>query len=133
MRVRRIHHIGIAVKDISRALSFYRDKLGLEFHGIRILDKESVKIAFLKIGDTYIELLEPISEKSTIKKFLEKRGEGVHHIALTIDNISDAIKELSSRGVKLVDHEPRRGAEGLIAFIHPSSTNRVLIELVEEE
>ncbi len=128
----KIHHIGIAVKDISKALRIY--SLLVDTKNIRIEDvpADGVKIAFIEIGESKIELLEPLNSMSPVAKFLEKRGEGMHHIAIEVDNLKEKIMLLKKNGVRLIDENPRPGSEGLlIAFIHPDSTNRVLIELSE--
>jgi methylmalonyl-CoA/ethylmalonyl-CoA epimerase len=127
-----LHHIGIAVKSLEEAIDLYRDILGLGFEGTYVSQEQKVKAAFFSIGtDTRIELLEPTTSESSIARFLEKRGEGVHHIAFQVQNIEDTLNQLKKKGVELIDNEPRKGAhETKIAFIHPKSTRNVLIELV---
>jgi methylmalonyl-CoA/ethylmalonyl-CoA epimerase len=132
MEITHIEHIGIAVKSIEEQLPYYEGILGLKCYNIETVEDQKVKTAFFKVGQTKIELLEPTSEESTIAKFIEKRGEGIHHIAYATKNISEALKEVESKGVRLIDREPRGGAEGLsIAFLHPKSTGSVLTELCE--
>ncbi len=129
---KKINHIGVAVKDLDKAIELYRDKLGLEFKGTDVVEEQKVKVAFFKIGETNIELVSPISDDSPIAKYLEKNREGIHHIAYEVDNIEDALKTLKEKGVKLINEEPRKGAHNtLIAFVHPKSTNGVLTELCQ--
>lgn len=132
MEITHIEHIGIAVKSIEEQLPYYEGILGLKCYNIETVEDQKVKTAFFMVGQTKIELLEPTSEESTIAKFIEKRGEGIHHIAYAAKNISETLKEVESKGVRLIDREPRGGAEGLsIAFLHPKSTGSVLTELCE--
>ena len=132
MELTHIEHIGIAVKSIEEQLPYYEGVLGLECYNIETVEDQKVKTAFFMIGQTKIELLEPTSEESTVAKFIEKRGEGVHHIAFATKNLSEALQEVEAKGVRLIDAKPRAGAEGLnIAFLHPKSTGSVLTELCE--
>lgn len=132
MEITHIEHIGIAVKSIDDQLPYYEDILGLKCYNIETVEDQKVKTAFFMVGQTKIELLEPTSEDSTIAKFIEKRGEGVHHIAYATTNLNEALKEVESKGVRLIDKEGRAGAEGLtIGFLHPKSTGGVLTELCE--
>lgn len=132
MEITHIEHIGIAVKSIEEQLPYYEGVLGLKCYNIETVEDQKVKTAFFKVGDTKIELLEPTSEDSTVAKFIEKRGEGVHHIAYATKNINEALKNAESKGVRLIDKEGRQGAEGLtIAFLHPKSTGGVLTEFCE--
>ena len=132
MEITHIEHIGIAVKSIEEQLPYYEGILGLKCYNIETVEDQKVKTAFFMVGQTKIELLEPTSDESTIAKFIEKRGEGIHHIAYAAKNISETLKEVESKGVRLIDREPRGGAEGLsIAFLHPKSTGSVLTELCE--
>jgi methylmalonyl-CoA/ethylmalonyl-CoA epimerase len=132
MEITHIEHIGIAVKSIEEQLPYYEGILGLKCYNIENVEDQKVKTAFFMVGQTKIELLEPTSEESTIARFIEKRGEGIHHIAYATRNISEALKEMEQKGVRLIDQEPRGGAEGLnIAFLHPKSTGSVLTELCE--
>lgn len=129
---KKITHIGIAVKSIDDVLPFYTDLLGIEFEAIEKVDSEAVKIAFLKIGETRIELLEPLDSTSPIQRFIEKKGEGIHHIALEVEQIKERLKQLQQLGVALIDHEPRAGSNNSqIAFIHPKAANGVLYELCQ--
>jgi methylmalonyl-CoA/ethylmalonyl-CoA epimerase len=128
----KIEHIGIATRGLDDALGFWRDALGLELQDVEEVAGQGVRVAMLPIGETLIELLEPMSEASPIAKFLEKRGAGLHHIAVRVDDIGATLKRLKEQGLRLIDEVPRRGAGGcLVAFIHPSSANGVLLELVE--
>ena len=132
MDITHIEHIGIAVRSIEEQLPYYEEILGLKCYNIETVEDQKVKTAFFKVGQTKIELLEPTSEDSTIAKFIENRGEGVHHIAYATNGIKKALAKADEKGVQLIDKEPRKGAEGLnIAFLHPKSTGRVLTELCE--
>ncbi len=129
---RYINHLGIATRNIDDGLRFWADALGLENVHTEIVKDQKVRVAMLPIGESRIELLEPTSDDSPISKFLEKRGGGVHHIAVEVENIEAALAILKEKGVRLIDETPRIGAEGcLVAFIHPSSANGVLLELVQ--
>ena len=128
----KINHLGIATKGIDEALKFWSDALGLESIHTEVVEEQKVRVAMLPIGETRIELLEPTSDDSPISKFLEKRGGGIHHIAIEVEDINAALSTLKLNGIRLIDESPRVGAEGcLIAFVHPSSTNGVLLELVQ--
>jgi methylmalonyl-CoA epimerase len=130
----KIDHLGIATREINEALKFWQDALGLENIHTEEVVEQKVLTAMLPIGDTRIELLEPTSPDSPISKFLEKRGGGIHHIAVEVENIEESLATLKARGVKLIDETPKAGAGGcLIAFVHPSSTNGVLLELVQKQ
>ncbi len=130
---RKINHIGIAVKSIQDFITLYRDVLGLEYSGEEIVEDQKVKVAFFDIGESRIELLEPTSPDSPVAKFIEKRGEGMHHLSVSSDNIEKDLESMKSKGIKLIDEVPRRGAHGTkIAFIHPKET-KVLLELTEEK
>jgi methylmalonyl-CoA/ethylmalonyl-CoA epimerase len=132
MQLTHIEHIGIAVKSIEEQLPYYEGVLGLKCYNIEVVEDQKVRTAFFKLGEIKIELLEPTSEESTVAKFIEKRGEGVHHIAYATTNLSEALSEVEAKGIKLIDWKPRKGAEGLnIAFLHPKSTGGVLTELCE--
>lgn len=133
MNITHIEHLGIAVKSLETAIPYYEEVLGLKCYAIEEVVDQKVKTAFFKVGDAKIELLEPTSEESTIAKFIEKRGEGVHHVAFATDGVANALAAVESKGVKLIDKAPRKGAEGLnIAFLHPKSTIGVLTELCED-
>lgn len=133
MELSHIEHIGIAVKSLDAAIPYYEEKLGLKCYSIEEVKDQKVKTAFFKIGQTKIELLESTDPEGTIAKFIEKKGEGVHHIAFATNGVQNALNELESKGVQLIDKAPRKGAEGLnIAFLHPKSTVGVLTELCED-
>jgi methylmalonyl-CoA/ethylmalonyl-CoA epimerase len=132
MSIKRIDHIAIVVPDIEQALGFYRDALGLELTHTERVDDQDVQVAFLPVGDSAIELIEPISEEGSVARHLSKRGPGIHHICLEVDDIEAVLGQLKSRGVRLVNEEPTIGGQGKkIAFIHPQSARGVLIELAE--
>jgi methylmalonyl-CoA epimerase len=125
-----LDHIGIAVGDLGQALAFYRDALGLEVEPPEEVPSQRVRAHFVPVGNATIELLEPTSPESPIAKFIEKRGPGVHHVTLRVDDLRAVLERLKERGIRLIDDEPRPGAEGaLIAFVHPASTHGVLVEL----
>lgn len=134
MKISQIEHLGIAVRSLEEAIPYYENVLGLKCYAIEEVADQKVKTAFFMVGQTKIELLEPTSEDSTIAKFIEKRGEGIHHLAFKIeDGVANALAEVEGKGVRLIDKAPRKGAEGLdIAFLHPKSTIGVLTELCEK-
>jgi methylmalonyl-CoA/ethylmalonyl-CoA epimerase len=128
-----IQHLGVAVESIEHALAFWRDALGLELKGIEIVEDQGVRVAMLPIGESRIELLEATGEETPIGKFLVKRGPGIHHLCVEVDDINAKLSELKASGARLIDEQPRIGAGGaLVAFIHPSSTGGVLIELTQK-
>jgi methylmalonyl-CoA epimerase len=130
----KIDHLGIATNAIDEAVGFWRDALGLHFEAIEEVKDQKVRVAMLPIGDSRIELLEPTATDSPIAKFLEKRGPGIHHIAVRVENIREALNRLKEQGARLIDESPRVGAGGcLVAFVHPSSANGVLLELVQTQ
>jgi methylmalonyl-CoA epimerase len=130
--IKRIAHIAIAVRDLEAASKFFEQNLGLRRHAVEVLEEEKVKIAFFPLGDTEVELVEGIGPDNPVAKFLEKRGEGIHHIALEVENLQQQLDFLASRGVSLLDRAPRDGGQGTkVAFLHPKGTHGVLIELVE--
>lgn len=130
----KINHLGIATKGIDEALKFWEDALGLDSVHTEIVEDQKVKVAMLPLGESRIELLEPTSDDSPISKFLEKRGGGIHHIAVEVDDIEASLAKLKAKGMRLIDESPRIGAEGcLVAFVHPSSANGVLLELVQPQ
>jgi methylmalonyl-CoA/ethylmalonyl-CoA epimerase len=134
MKVLKIDHIGIAVKSIDNTLKFYKDALGLLSIGTEIVEDQKVKVAFLPLGDSEIELIESTSPDGTIAKFIESKGEGIQHIALRVENIEEALKELKEKGFRLIDEKPRFGAgKAKIAFLHPKSTYGVLLEISERD
>lgn len=128
----KIDHIGIATNGIAEAIGFWSDALGLDAHEVEEVPQQKVRVCMLPVGESKIELLEPTSPDSPISKFLEKRGPGIHHLAVRVPDIRAALAGLKMKGVKMIDDEPRPGAGGcLVAFVHPSSTKGVLLELVE--
>ena len=128
----KINHLGIATKGIDDALKFWEEALGLENVHTEVVEDQKVRVAMLPLGESRVELLEPTSDDSPISKFLEKRGGGIHHIAIEVEDIAASLAQLKARGARLIDENPRIGAEGcLVAFVHPSSANGVLIELVQ--
>lgn len=130
--IKKVDHIGIAVKDLEETLKFYEGILGLKSVGTEVIEEQKVKVAFLPIGDTEIELLESTDENGPIAKYIERRGEGIQHIAYKVSDIEKAIDEMKNSGVRMIDEVPRYGAGGAkIAFLHPKSTHGVLIELCE--
>jgi len=132
LTMRRIDHIGIAVEDLEAAMAPYVDGLGMEVDHVEEVPTERVKVAMLPIGDTKLELIEPKDPESAIAKFIERRGPGIHHIALAVEDVAASIESLKAAGVRLIDEEPRPGAGGTrVAFAHPKGFNGVLVELVE--
>jgi len=130
--IKRVAHIAIVVRDLEAASKFFEQNLGLRRHAVEVLEEEKVKIAFFPLGDTEVELVEGIGPDNPVAKFLEKRGEGIHHIALEVENLQQHLDFLASRGVPLLDRAPRDGGQGTkVAFLHPKGTHGVLIELVE--
>lgn len=129
----KIDHLGIATKGIEEALKFWEDALGLENVHTETVEEQKVRVAMLPIGESRIELLEPTADDSPISKFLEKRGGGIHHIAIEVPDIKIALERLKSEGARLIDEEPKIGAEGcLVAFVHPVASGGVLLELVQK-
>lgn len=133
MELSHIEHLGIAVKSLETAIPYYEEKLGLKCYAIEEVKDQKVKTAFFRIGQTKIELLESTDPEGPIGKFIEKKGEGIHHVAFAVkDGVQNALVEMEGKGVQLIDKAPRKGAEGLnIAFLHPKSTVGVLTELCE--
>ena len=128
----KINHLGIATKSIEDALTFWVNGLGLKNVHTEIVEDQKVRVAMLPVGESRIELLEPTADDSPISKFLEKRGGGIHHVAVEVDDIRAALADMKSKGTRLIDEEPRAGAEGcLVAFVHPAASNGVLLELVQ--
>ena len=129
----KIDHIGIATHGIAETAKFWRESLNLDITETEEVATQKVRVAMLAIGESHIELLEATSDDSPISKFLEKRGPGIHHIAVRVDDIRGTLAELAQKGARLIDAEPRMGARGcLVAFVHPSSTGGVLLELVQQ-
>ena len=132
MKILKIDHIGIAARSIDQAASFWSSILGLPIAGRETVEEQKVTTAFLPVGESELEILESTSPEGAIAKFIESRGEGIQHIALRVDNIEEALKELKEKGVRLIDEKPRRGAGGAkIAFLHPKATHGILLELSE--
>ena len=132
--IKKVDHIGIAVRSINEALPFYTETLKLEFLGLEEVESQGVKVAFIKAGETKLELLEPISEESPIAKFIEKRGEGLHHVALGVDSIQERINEMKEQGIRMLQDEPKIGAGGAhVAFMHPKSAGGILYEFCEKK
>jgi len=130
----KIDHIGIATGGIAEVANFYREALGLKIEEIEEVADQKVRVAMLPIGESRIELLEPTTDDSPISKFLAKRGPGIHHVAIQVENIRESLRKMKEEGARLIDEEPRTGAGGcLVAFVHPSSTGGVLVELVENQ
>ncbi|MDI6856973.1 MAG: methylmalonyl-CoA epimerase [Dehalococcoidia bacterium] len=130
--VKGIAHLGIAVRDLDKALVFYRDALGLPIMKTADLREQGVRAALLRLGDSGIELLEPRAG-SALERFLERRGEGLHHLALESEDIAGALAQLREKEAPLIDQEPRRGLNGLVAFVHPSALHGVLVEMEQPE
>lgn len=129
MKPTHIEHIGIAVKSLDESIPYYEKVLGLECYAVEEVKDQKVKTAFFKVGDTKIELLESTDPDGPIGKFLEKKGEGIHHMAFAMEDVAGALKEAEDNGIRLIDKEPRKGAEGLnIGFLHPKFTHGVLTE-----
>jgi methylmalonyl-CoA epimerase len=134
MNLKNIDHIGIAVSNLQESLPFWETSLGIELHGIEEVAEQHVRTAFLPVGGTEIELLEPTSADSSVARFIEKHGEGLHHIAIRVDDIEAALAELKAKGIQLIDETPSNGAGGArIAFVHPKATHGVLLELCERK
>jgi methylmalonyl-CoA/ethylmalonyl-CoA epimerase len=130
MKLTHIEHIGIAVKDITSAIQFYENVYGLKCYAVEEVKDQKVKTAFFMIGQTKIELLESTDPEGPIGKFIEKKGEGIHHIAFATENIEESLNDLKTKNIQLIDQQPRKGAEGLdIAFLHPKATMGVLTEI----
>ena len=134
MKPTHIEHIGIAVASLEEAIPYYEQVLGLECYAIEEVADQKVRTAFFRIGDTKIELLESTDPQGPIGKFIEKRGPGVHHLAFAVENVGEALKQAGEKGVRLIDEQPRQGAEGLqIGFLHPKSTQGILTEFCGEK
>jgi len=132
--VSKVDHIGIAVANLDETLKFYTDVLGLKLHGTETVTEQKVRVAFLPMGDTEIELLESTDPEGPIAKFIETKGQGIQHIAFRVDDIEKSLAELKAKGVRLIDEKPRYGAGGAkIAFLHPKATNGVLVELCQRD
>jgi len=130
-RIGRVHHVAIVVRTIDTALTFYRDLLGLDLETVMDIPSDRVRIAFLDVGGSKIELVEPTDATTGVARFLEKSGEGFHHVCFEVGDLTEELTRLGIEGVELIDSAPRRGAEGPVAFIHPRSCHGVLVELIE--
>lgn len=133
MTIKKLDHIAIVVENLENALGVYRDALGMTVTDVREMPDQDVKMAFLPTGDSEIELLEPLHADSGIGKYLAKRGEGLHHVCLEVDDIDATLADLKARGAQLIDETPKRGAYGRVAFIHPKGAHGVLVELVQRD
>lgn len=133
-KVLKVDHIGIAVKDLDVAKKFYTDVLGMTAQGEEVIEQQKVKVCFIPSGDSEVELLESTTPDGPIAKFIEKKGEGIQHVALRVDSIENALKDLKAKGIRLIDELPRYGAGGAsIAFVHPKATGGILLELSERK
>ena len=130
--VNRVHHTGVVVRSLEESYAFFRDTLGLRLVKEAVMEDQGVKAALLDLGNGLLELLEPIEPETGIARFLETRGEGLHHVCLEVDDIRAALADLKADGVELLDEEPREGLVGTIAFLHPGALHGVLVELVEK-
>ena len=132
MKILKIDHLGIAVNSIEDGKIFWTDALGLEFEGSETVEEQKVTTAFFPVGESEVELLESTAPDGPIAKFLEKKGQGIHHVAFRVENVEEALAELKEKGIRLIDEKPRMGAGGAkIAFLHPKATNGILVELCE--
>ena len=129
--LKKIHHVGIVVRSIATAYAFYRDTLSLPVHKEDIIQEQGVKAALLTIGTSEIELLEPLDPNTSVARFLERRGEGLHHLCFATDDVARELEAASTRGLPLIDRQPRRGLAGLICFLHPNASHGVLIEYAQ--
>jgi len=129
----RVHHVAVVVRSIDEATALYRDLLGLELEAIQDIPQDKVRIAFLGVGESKIELVEPTDDSTGVARFLAGKGEGFHHVCFEVANLSEELTRLAIDGVELIDSAPRRGAEGPVAFLHPRSCHGVLVELIEAE
>ena len=130
-RLGKIHHVAIVVRSIDGSLPLWRDLLGLELEEVMDIPTDRVRIAFLGVGESKVELVEPTDDTTGVARFLESKGEGFHHVCFEVDNLAEALIRLELDGLELIDTAPRRGAEGPVAFIHPRSCQGVLVELIE--
>lgn len=132
MKILKIDHLGIAVSSIDEKKKFWTDALGLRFEGTETVEAQKVTTAFLPVGESEVELLESTADDGPVARYIEKKGEGIQHVAFRVENIDNALAELKEKGVRLIDQEPRKGAGGArIAFLHPKATSGVLVELCE--
>ncbi len=132
--IKKVDHIGIAVKDLEETLKFYQEILGMDLQGTEVVEEQKVRVAFLPIGDAEVELLESTDPEGPIAKYIERKGQGIQHLAFRVDDIEKAIEEMKEKGIRMIDEKPRYGAGGAkIAFAHPKSTHGVLIELCQRD
>jgi methylmalonyl-CoA/ethylmalonyl-CoA epimerase len=130
-RLGRVHHIALVVRDLRQALGFYRDMLGLPVELVQPIESDAVTIAFLPVGESKVELVQPTDDSTGVARFLESRGEGFHHVCFEVSDLAAELARLVTEGVELIDAAPRKGAEGPVAFLHPRSCHGVLVELIE--
>jgi methylmalonyl-CoA/ethylmalonyl-CoA epimerase len=130
-QIGRIHHVAVVVRSIEQSLGFYRDALGLQLETVTDVPADRVRIAFLGVGESKVELVQPTDDTTGVARFLESKGEGFHHVCFEVDNLAESLLRLEIDGLELIDTAPRRGAEGPVAFIHPRSGHGVLVELIE--
>jgi methylmalonyl-CoA/ethylmalonyl-CoA epimerase len=130
-RLGKVHHVAVVVRSIEESLAFHRDVLGLELEAVMDIPSDHVRIAFLSVGESKVELVEPTDDTTGVARFLESKGEGFHHVCFEVANLAETLVRLEIEGVELIDTAPRRGAEGPVAFIHPRSGHGVLVELIE--
>jgi methylmalonyl-CoA epimerase len=130
-RLGRVHHVAVVVRSIDESLGFYRNMLGLKLENVMDVSADRVRIAFLGVGESKVELVEPTDETTGVARFLASKGEGFHHVCFEVDNLAETLLRLEIEGIELIDTAPRRGAEGPVAFIHPRSGHGVLVELIE--
>ena len=134
MKILKINHLGVAVNSIEESKNFWQGILGLSFEGAETVEEQKVTTAFFPVGESEVELLESTAPDGPVAKYIEKKGEGIQHVAFEVDDIEAALAELKEKGIKLIDETPRKGAGGAkIAFLHPKSTNGVLVELCEKD
>lgn len=129
--VQYIDHVGVAVNEIEVSMGFFRDTFGIESSTITVMEEHGVKAALLLVGQTRIELLEPLGPETAVGRFLQRRGEGLHHLALNVNNVGQDLEVVKARGLRVIDRTPREGLTGMVAFIHPESTGGILMELVQ--
>jgi methylmalonyl-CoA epimerase len=130
-RLGRVHHVAVVVRDLDEALGFYRGALGMELEVVLPIESDGVRIAFLPVGESKVELVEPTDPTTGVARFLESRGEGFHHVCFEVDDLAAELQRLADEGVELIDQAPRKGAEGPVAFIHPRAGHGVMVELIE--
>ena len=129
--IKKVHHVGVVVRDMEQAMRFYRDLLGLPVHKIEVMHDQGVKAALLSVGDSEIELLEPIVTDNGVARYLERKGEGLHHICFEVDDVERDLTDLNASGIELIDQQTRIGLAGRICFLHPSAMDGALVELCQ--